>query len=96
MGNFDPENKPKYEDVAPSLQRLIDSKASQTDLDSLKTIVNNVTQTVSTQLGSVRISVGPTAPPSPKEDKEFWWNTLNNLPCRYAGGAWVYTNAVYK
>lgn len=82
---FNKENKVAYKELAPSLQALIDSKATQTQ----------VTQ-IQNQLGNVRITVSSIAPAGPQNGKEMWYDTGTGLIKRYVNNKWDANNAVYK
>lgn len=88
---FNLEDKVTYKELAPSLQQLIISKA---DLDDFNATDTKVTKLVA-QLGSNRITIAPSGPNSPKNDKEILLNTTNNLFYSYSGG-WNPMGGVYS
>lgn len=46
-------------------------------------------------VGGIRITVNASAPSSPTNNKDVWFDTTNKLVKVYTGGAWVAFNAVY-
>jgi hypothetical protein len=81
MSNFNPEDKITYNELAPSLQELLNGKASKEDLNVLIKLINGI-----------RLTVGTAAPTAPINNKEIWINTSTNLIMRYNNG-WVDNNA---
>ena len=51
---FNPENKLTFEELAPSLQQLINSKAKKSDFDVTAALVTKVYN----NLGTVRVTIG--------------------------------------
>jgi len=45
-------------------------------------------------IGGVRVTVGTTAPSSPVNNKELWFDTTNGLVKFYISSAWVSAGAV--
>jgi len=46
-------------------------------------------------VGGIRFTVGATAPSSPTNNKDVWFDTANKLVKVYTGNAWVAFNAVF-
>ena len=58
--------------------------------------VENGTADAATVSGGIRITIGPTAPSSPKNSKEVWFDTANTLVKIYQNNSWISYGAVYK
>jgi len=93
MGIFNLENKVTYKELAPSLQQLIDSKATILQY----TDCNEIVTRLSAQLGANRISITSSGNNvvTPQNDKEILCLTTNNLFYSYSGG-WHPTGGVYS
>lgn len=91
---FNPENKLTFEELAPSLQQLINSKAKKTDYDTTAALVTKVYN----NLGTVRVSIGSgtAVVSSPQNGKEILLNTSDHSIQGYISGAWFTCGGVYS
>ena len=90
---YSPENKVTYEELAPSLRQMIDSKTTQTSYNSLAALVS----TVYNNLGTIRITIAgsTSAAGSPQNDKELFICTSDGTVQYYKNG-WKKSGGVYS
>jgi len=80
-----PEQKnTKFEDLAPSLQSLINSKMSNVQLKQLTTKV----ETLEAGTNGVTFTIMNGRPDAPSNNKNLNLNFTTNVLEHYAGGAW--------
>lgn len=84
---FNSENKVSYKELAPSLQELIDSKASTSAFTATQALVSAIYANVST----VRINIGnnPNSVSSPVNDREMYMNSANHGMYGYSNGWYI-------
>lgn len=81
---FNPENKVTYDELAPTLQELIDSKASNNDYQKTASLVAQIYA----NLGTIRVSIisNTGAIANPVNDREMLLNTADHVLYGYSGG----------
>ena len=91
---FNLENKLTFEELAPSLQQLINSKTKRSDYDVTAALVLNVYN----NLGTVRVTIGggTGAVSGPQNGKELLLNTSDHSVQGYTGGSWFTCGGVYS
>lgn len=93
--SFNKENKITYNELAPSLQAMIDNKADKDEF----TLVKNKFDTLVALSGGVRITITTslTSIKSPTNDKEIAIVTTDSVVTMYTyhNNAWVKIHAVY-
>lgn len=91
---FNPENKLTFEELAPSLQQLINSKAKKSDFDVTAALVTKVYN----NLGTVRVTIGSGTGvvSGPQNGKELLLNTSNHSVQGYNNSAWFTCGGVYS
>ena len=91
---FNPENKLTFEELAPSLQQIINSKAKKSDFDTTAALVTKVYN----NLGTVRVTIGSSTGvvSGPQNGKELLLNTSDHSVQGYNGGAWFTCGGVYS
>lgn len=90
---YNSENKVTFQELAPSLQEMINSKTSQTSFDTTAALVS----TVYKNLGEVRITIAAatSAAGSPQNDKELLINTSDGT-VQYYNNGWKNSGGVYS
>lgn len=91
---FNKEDKPTYNELAPSLQALIDSKAHKTDIDDLEAKLSKLY----TNVGLNRVTIGTIGQvKDPIENKEILFDTSDKMVKGYfKDTGWYHTGAVYS
>lgn len=90
---FNLENKLTFEELAPSLQQLIDSKTKRSDYDVTAALVLRVYN----NLGTVRVTIGSAGAISgPQNDKELLLDTSDHSVQGYTNGSWFTCGGVYS
>lgn len=56
-------------------------------------LITNATNSLT--VGGIRLTISTTAPSSPQNAKELWFDLSNNLWKTYNGDAWISTRAVF-
>ena len=94
MADFNLEDKITFEELSPSLQKLLNGMASSADYDSLQKLAIKLNN----QMNDVRLTItsNQSAISSPVNDKELSSNTKNDLIYTYSSNKWVATGAVYS
>ena len=94
MADFNLEDKITFEELSPSLQKLLNDKASSADYDSLQKLAIKLNN----QMNDVRLTItsNQSAISSPVNDKELSSNNKNDLIYTYSSNKWVATGAVYS
>ena len=92
-GTFNPENKITFEELAPSLQKMVKDCVSVSDFQALR----NRVIAISNQIGPNRISIkhNLSAVPNPQNSRELALNESTGLMYGYQN-AWVPTGGVYS
>ena len=92
---FNKENKITYNELAPSLQAMIDNKANKDEFNNVKKRFDNLVALS----GGVRITISTTLEGilSPTNDKEIAVIASKNVVTMYTyhNNAWVKIHAVY-
>ena len=88
------EDKVSFDELAPSLQNLIKSKAGKTEFDNAAGKVS----TVYRNLGTVRVSIvgSENSVPNPQQDKELMINTSDHTVQGFSDGKWYKCGGVYS
>lgn len=88
------EDKVSFDELAPSLQALINSKAGKTEFDNAAGKVS----TVFRNLGTIRVSIVGREDniPNPQQDKELMINTSDFTVEGYGAGKWYKCGGVYS
>ena len=91
---FNKEDKPTYNELAPSLQELLNSKANKSDIADLEAKLS----TLYSNVGLIRVTVGNAWQiPNPIENKEIVFDTSDNMIKGYLKDRGFYhTGAVYS
>ena len=91
---FNPENKLTFEELAPSLQQIINSKAKKSDFDATAALVTKVYN----NLGTVRVTIGSGtgAVSGPQNGKELLLNTADHSVQGYNNSSWFTCGGVYS
>lgn len=91
---FNPENKLTFEELAPSLQQLINSKAKKADYDVTAALVTKIYN----NLGTVRVTIGSGTGvvSGPQNGEELLLNTSDHSVQGYNNDAWFTCGGVYS
>lgn len=91
---FNLENKLTFEELAPSLQQIINSKAKRSDYDVTAGLVLKVYN----NLGTVRVTIGSGtgAVSGPQNGKELLLNTSDHSVQGYTNDSWFTCGGVYS
>jgi hypothetical protein len=79
---FNPENKVSMDELAPSLQKIINDKAQQSDMTTVLNLVNGI-----------RLTISANTPINPVNGKELWVNSSTGYIYQYNNG-WQGINTV--
>lgn len=92
-GTFNPENKITFEELAPSLQKMVKDCVAVSDFQALQ----NRVVTISNQIGPNRISIKSdlASIPNPQNSRELALNTTTGLMYGYQN-AWIPAGGVYS
>ena len=74
----------QYSDLAPSLQKLLDSKLDRPDLEKLDTDIDNYTK----RTDGVVVTEDSSFPSNPRANKNVHLSTSNRLVYIYNGTGW--------
>lgn len=88
------EDKVSFDELAPSLQNLIKSKAGKMEFDNAAGKVS----TVYRNLGTVRVSIvgSENSVPNPQQDKELMINISDHTVQGFSDGKWYKCGGVYS
>lgn len=91
---FNLENKLTFEELAPSLQKMIGNSVKKSDYDATAALVIKVYN----NLGTVRVTIGSGtgAVSSPKNDKELLLDTSDHSVRGYTNNNWFTCGGVYS
>ena len=91
---FNLENKLTFEELAPSLQQMINSKTNRSDYDVTAALVLRIYN----NLGTVRVTIGggTGAVSGPQNGKELLINTADHSIQGYANEGWCTCGGVYS
>lgn len=91
---FNAENKITYNELAPSLQALIDSKVSDDEYNRIKRMADELTA----HIDSIRVSITKSTDnvPTPIADKEILLNTTDKAMYGYNNTGWYKCGGVYS
>jgi hypothetical protein len=95
MADFNLEDKITFDELAPSLQKLLNGLAPSTDYASLQKLANKLDG----QLNGIRLTItaNQSSVSSPLANKEISVNTTNDIIYTFSSsGKWVPTGAVYS
>lgn len=91
---FNQENKITYYELAPSLQALIDAKATIVDLNAVTNRVTNLEKLIGDNRISITDNLGGIA--NPINSKELAINTANHVQYSYQNNGWVPMGGAYS
>lgn len=91
---FNQENKITYYELAPSLQAIIDSKATIVDLNAVTNRVTNLQKLLGDNRISITDNLGSIA--NPINSKELAINTANHVQYSYQNNGWVPMGGAYS